>query len=621
MVERFDPNKKPKTYIDLELARLGRKNVERYTETDEIVRPGGESGPIIEAIEDLEDSKTEQTSAAEEAVLQKEREQWEVMQAVNDNMCYSRELEKNEELHKENKEDIDETRRMLIKGGVAAVMLGIAGKLGFNFLKKSSKNIASRIELTLDEFSASMENGPEVVKQQAEENKEQEKVKEVKRLENERYPKVFEVLGLDKEGEIEINLEKIRKVIDLLKEQILTNKTLYNAYDGATYKMGAWEDKIRKHFMDLGVPEEYINIAIIESNMVCGAISESGAVGPYQFMPLTAKAHELEFFGGPDEKGRFLVDERRDPDFSGNETAVYLDERHRHLKDWNLSLSSFNGSYANTYVKEAIRDGNKDRSYGRFLSEFMTGRINKIKLRIEETGNFVYTIQRGDDLNNIAKKVKISVPELCRASGIEDSDKIFEGDKIVIDANRENRPEVLQFALSGLLQNLLYPCKYHAYTELYKEGVFKRKSAPYEIEKEEEVHGNLPTYIKHIASEKDTFFGLAHRTYGSLFKDKKRAVKLLMELNPDQAKNGISKGDTLKIPSNQTRPLTIRELARRELRKEYEAHSERDNQKDLKKQFQKDLDSLISKYLKLNPTYLNADVVIPDGSVIRFAKI
>jgi membrane-bound lytic murein transglycosylase D len=104
-------------------------------------------------------------------------------------------------------------------------------------------------------------------------------------------------------------------------------------------------DNVMKRY---GLPKELKSLAIIESAMNCNAISPVGAVGPWQFMPGTAKDLGLRV----DNR----VDERRDFYKSTNAAARYLKYLHNIFHDWFLVIASYNCGPAP--VLRAINSGN-----------------------------------------------------------------------------------------------------------------------------------------------------------------------------------------------------------------------------------------------------------------------
>jgi membrane-bound lytic murein transglycosylase D len=94
-----------------------------------------------------------------------------------------------------------------------------------------------------------------------------------------------------------------------------------------------------------GVPNQLKYLAVIESNMQSYALSWAGAVGPWQFMPATARRMGL--------KVNSSIDERTDYYKSTHAAARYLTELYSIYKDWLLVIAAYNGGPGN--VDYAIR--------------------------------------------------------------------------------------------------------------------------------------------------------------------------------------------------------------------------------------------------------------------------
>jgi membrane-bound lytic murein transglycosylase D len=101
-----------------------------------------------------------------------------------------------------------------------------------------------------------------------------------------------------------------------------------------------------------GVPREMKYLAVIESGLKYNAISWSGAVGPWAFMPAAAKEYGL--------KMSKYNDERLDYVKSTHAAARLLTDLYQKYGDWLLVLAAYNGGPGN--VNKAIKKsgGSKD---------------------------------------------------------------------------------------------------------------------------------------------------------------------------------------------------------------------------------------------------------------------
>ncbi len=94
-----------------------------------------------------------------------------------------------------------------------------------------------------------------------------------------------------------------------------------------------------------GVPAEMKYLAVIESNLKSYALSWAGAVGPWQFMPGTARRMGLRV--------NKYIDERTDYYKSTHAAAKYMTELFSIYGDWLLVVAAYNGGPGN--VNAAIR--------------------------------------------------------------------------------------------------------------------------------------------------------------------------------------------------------------------------------------------------------------------------
>lgn len=122
-----------------------------------------------------------------------------------------------------------------------------------------------------------------------------------------------------------------------------------DSHTGNLTKMKSWgkryfdvmDDILTKH----GLPAELKYLSVIESNLKSTATSWAGAVGPWQFMPATARLMGLRVSRG--------VDERTDFYKSTNAAAKYLTQLYGIYNDWLLVIAAYNGGPGN--VNSAIR--------------------------------------------------------------------------------------------------------------------------------------------------------------------------------------------------------------------------------------------------------------------------
>lgn len=93
--------------------------------------------------------------------------------------------------------------------------------------------------------------------------------------------------------------------------------------------------------LNYGLPTELKYLAVIESKLKTGAVSWAGAVGPWQFMPQTARGYGL--------KVTRTRDDRRDYFKSTHAAAKYLKNLFQEFGDWLLVIAAYNGGPGNVY--------------------------------------------------------------------------------------------------------------------------------------------------------------------------------------------------------------------------------------------------------------------------------
>lgn len=98
-------------------------------------------------------------------------------------------------------------------------------------------------------------------------------------------------------------------------------------------------------FSKYGLPTELKYLAVIESELKTTAVSWAGAVGPWQFMPVTARELGLVV--------NRKLDERRNYTKSTQAAARYLKDLYEEFGDWLLVIAAYNGGPAKVYT--AIR--------------------------------------------------------------------------------------------------------------------------------------------------------------------------------------------------------------------------------------------------------------------------
>jgi peptidoglycan lytic transglycosylase D len=117
-----------------------------------------------------------------------------------------------------------------------------------------------------------------------------------------------------------------------------------------------------------GLPTELKYLAVVESKLKTGAVSWAGAVGPWQFMPETARGYGL--------KVTRTRDDRRDYFKSTHAAAKYLKNLFNEFGDWLLVIAAYNGGSGNVY--SAIKKS-KSRNFWELQYYLPTESRNHVK--------------------------------------------------------------------------------------------------------------------------------------------------------------------------------------------------------------------------------------------------
>lgn len=98
-----------------------------------------------------------------------------------------------------------------------------------------------------------------------------------------------------------------------------------------------WGPMVRAKLRELGLPEDLVYVAMIESGFDPAARSYAGAVGMWQFVRPTGEEYGLSV-------GHW-IDERMDPEMATAAGARYLHDLYRRFGNWELAFASYNMGY------------------------------------------------------------------------------------------------------------------------------------------------------------------------------------------------------------------------------------------------------------------------------------
>jgi membrane-bound lytic murein transglycosylase D len=119
-------------------------------------------------------------------------------------------------------------------------------------------------------------------------------------------------------------------------------RKLFSRYSG---RAGRYAPVLSKILHEMGMPRDLIYLAMAESGFHNNAKSWAKAVGPWQFMPRTAKSFGLKI--------NWYVDERRDPIKATKAAGTYLSRLYNEFKSWELAMAGYNAGEGK--VRRAIR--------------------------------------------------------------------------------------------------------------------------------------------------------------------------------------------------------------------------------------------------------------------------
>lgn len=130
------------------------------------------------------------------------------------------------------------------------------------------------------------------------------------------------------------------------KSNLSKKKHFFKAMKNAYIFIPAIKNLLNKN----DIPQEFLYLAMAESNFKTKAYSRKRASGLWQFMPRTGKIYDLKI----DE----YVDERRDLIKSTGAAAAYLSSLHKRFGKWYLAAIAYNcgGGRLNYAIKKAGSD-------------------------------------------------------------------------------------------------------------------------------------------------------------------------------------------------------------------------------------------------------------------------
>ncbi len=471
---------------------------------------------------------------------------------------------------KESEDDFDPSRRRFLKKSAILAGSMVLSHPLLKLMEKKTQKKSSEEEEDTDSAEDEIREPEEEFSEEA--TPEQEKIVEEDAL------SLAEVLSYDKEEAIKLDLKTMEKIKNHWKEKYKDTPELRDSLRDAYSNMGEWYPSLEDEFKNKGVSTDYVYLAIPESHWQMKAVSPAGAVGPYQFMPDTARSYGLQTSYFKDAHSN--LEERMDPIKSAGACARLLKDLYNAGGgDWNMALSGYNGGYFWRYLKEA-RNEKREISYENFL-KYLENKINIIKEKVRLNDHYEHQIRKGENIRSISKKFNLGEKEICQTNGINDPNKVYAGQTLKIPISEENKKELFKEKIKGMAENLNYPSKFNAVLELIKEGFVDKQEEPLDFETK--TVENRATKHKFKKEDKNIYNislnypGVSHRD--------------ILDANPELDPTKLNEDDEILIPSKDQANTLL----------------------DVAKENGKDIEWL----KKTNPAIIDPQAPIPKGYKIR----
>ena len=145
---------------------------------------------------------------------------------------------------------------------------------------------------------------------------------------NNLFEKTTEVESAAKFASVRLNPKAMSFVQDYMEKQ---STNLMKLKDWGRPYFNMMDAVLIQH----GLPKELKYLAVIESRLKSRAVSWAGAVGPWQFMPGTARLYGLKVTKGRDDRTDYVK--------STHAAAKYLKSLYNEFGDWLLVIAAYNG--------------------------------------------------------------------------------------------------------------------------------------------------------------------------------------------------------------------------------------------------------------------------------------
>jgi membrane-bound lytic murein transglycosylase D len=157
-------------------------------------------------------------------------------------------------------------------------------------------------------------------------------------------------------------------VREALEAELMVNTFRHSHTLSIIKNVARWRPFVSDIIKEMNVPEDFLYLAVIESEFDNNATSYAGAMGMWQIMENTAKDYHLKINKD--------VDMRRDPKLSTIAACKFLKWSYANLNNWALTAASYNVGVS----------GIKNRLEEQQVDNFFDLHLNS------ETGRYVYRI-------------------------------------------------------------------------------------------------------------------------------------------------------------------------------------------------------------------------------------
>lgn len=195
--------------------------------------------------------------------------------------------------------------------------------------------------------------------------------------------------------------------VSFVESYVARHKKQYlNMRDKYEPHLNLMDQVLKQH----GIPGEMKYLAVIESHLQHNIISWAGAVGPWQFMPATARQYGLVVNRSRDDRMDYLK--------STHAAARMLTELYGQFNDWLLVVAAYNGGPGN--VQKAIRKSGGSRDFWTLQYHLPNESMNHVKKFIATHYIFdgeggITTLTKDETKDMMSTAVKLNEEEMKKS--------------------------------------------------------------------------------------------------------------------------------------------------------------------------------------------------------------